>query len=140
MVRMSLLFTAFLSTGFISSVGVAADGNWPSWRGPDANGIAPTDAKPPLTWDANTHIKWNVALPGRGSATPIIWGDQVFIVTAVKTDRVAKPEEMPKVDPSFQTRTQAPNNFYRFEVISYDRNTGKEKCRKLAAEAVPHEG
>jgi len=116
------------------------DNNWPSWRGPHANGVADQSATPPTKWDEQTNIRWKIETPGKGSASPIIWGDQLFIVTAVKTNREAKSAELPKVDPRFQTKTQPPTNFYRFEVISYDRHTGKENWRKVAAEAVPHEG
>src|SRR5436853_401104 len=83
--------------------------NWPHWRGPSANGTASPKADPPTTWDQATNIKWKVPLPGKGSATPIVWDNQVFIVTAIKTDRVAKPSELPKVDPAFATKTTAPN-------------------------------
>jgi outer membrane protein assembly factor BamB len=117
-----------------------AEDNWPSWRGPSANGVAPKSADPPTKWDEKTNIKWKTALLGRGSATPIVWGDQIFIVTAVKTDREAKPGELPPQDPTFETKTSPPKNFHRFEVISFDRNTGKERWRKTAAETVPHEG
>jgi outer membrane protein assembly factor BamB len=114
--------------------------NWPSWRGPTANGIAPAGANPPIRWDAARNIRWKAELPGSGSATPIIWGDQVFIVTAVETDREAKPDELPKPEPRFETKTNPPTHFYRFEVLSFDRNTGKLRWRQTAAEAVPHEG
>ena len=66
--------------------------NWPSWRGPAANGVAPPGANPPIRWDAASNIRWKAELPGPGSATPIIWGNQVFVVTAAKTDRQAKPD------------------------------------------------
>ncbi|MBX9583965.1 MAG: PQQ-like beta-propeller repeat protein, partial [Gemmataceae bacterium] len=75
-----------------------------------------------------------------GSATPVVWGDQVFVLTAVKTDRVARPDERPKADPAFETKTDPPTHFYRFEVLSFDRATGKVRWRRVAAEAVPHEG
>src|SRR5262249_31259470 len=75
--------------------------NWHHWRGPDANGIAPK-ADPPLTWDVNTNIKWKTELPGPGSSTPVVWGDRVFVLAAVKTNRVAKAEELPKLDPQFK--------------------------------------
>jgi outer membrane protein assembly factor BamB len=114
--------------------------NWPSWRGPAANGVAPADANPPLHWDKETHIQWMAELPGQGSATPVVWGDQVFVLTAIETDHQAKPDEMPKVDPRFETKTHPPTHFYRFEVLSFDRNTGKLRWRQVAAEAVPHEG
>jgi outer membrane protein assembly factor BamB len=113
--------------------------NWPHWRGPEANGMAPR-GDPPIKWDEKKNIKWKAPLTGRGSATPIVWGDQVFIVTAIKTDRVAKAEELPKPDPKFEKKTTAPTNFYKFVVQSFDRKTGKPRWEKTAAEQVPHEG
>jgi outer membrane protein assembly factor BamB len=115
------------------------EANWPQWRGPNANGTAPK-AEPPLTWDAKTNIKWQTPLPGVGTATPIVWGDQIFVVAAIKTDRVAGPADRPMVDPKVEVKTKAPSNFYQFVVMSFDRATGKERWRKVAAEKVPHEG
>jgi len=136
MIRAMTLAAAF---GW-AAVSTAMADNWPSWRGPSSNGVAPSGANPPIKWDTNTNIKWKATLPGRGSATPIVWGDQIFVLTASKTDREAKPNERPKTDERFQTKTEAPKHFYRFEVLSFDRSTGAEKWRKTAAEAVPHEG
>jgi outer membrane protein assembly factor BamB len=112
--------------------------NWHHWRGPFAGGSSPT-ADPPVTWDANKNVKWKAALPGRGSATPIVWDDQVFVVTAVKTDRAAA-EDLPKVDPSFERKTTPPTHYHRFVVLSFDRQTGKLRWQRQAAEKVPHEG
>src|SRR5262249_6062992 len=116
------------------------DNEWPSWRGPFANGTAPVSANPPLKWNAETNITWKAELPGSGSATPIVWRDQVFVVTAVKTDREAKPDELPKADPRCEIKTKPPTHFYRFEVLCFDRNTGKLRWQRTAGEAVPHEG
>src|SRR5262249_1843899 len=113
--------------------------NWPHWRGPEANGTAPR-GDPPITWDAKTNIKWKAELPGRGSATPIVWGDQVFVVTAIKTDRTVSANDLPKVDPKFEKKTEAPPNYYQFVVLSFDRNTGKLRWKQTATEQVPHEG
>src|SRR4051812_47054882 len=99
---LALLLAVTLSSADGSEPG-AAD-NWPHWRGPLANGTAP-NAQPPLTWDEKTNIKWKAPLPGRGSATPIVWGDRVFVVSAVQTDRLAKADELPKPDPKFDTKT-----------------------------------
>ena len=55
---------------------------WPQWRGPLATGEAPL-ADPPLTWSETDHIKWKVKIPGAGDSTPIVWGDRVFILTAI---------------------------------------------------------
>lgn len=113
--------------------------NWHHWRGPEANGVAPK-ANPPTTWDAKKHIQWKSPIPGRGSATPVVWDDQVFIVAAINTDRVAAPGDLPKVDPTLERKTTAPNTYYQFVVLSFDRHTGKLRWQRQAAEKVPHEG
>src|SRR4051812_27728364 len=59
-----------------------ADGNWPQWRGPNGNGFV--EAKNlPTEWDAASgkNIIWKLDLPGKGAATPAVWGDKVFILT-----------------------------------------------------------
>jgi outer membrane protein assembly factor BamB len=123
----------------LAGTAAAGPNDWPHWRGPNANGTAPA-ADPPVTWDAKKNVKWKAEVPGRGSATPIVWGDQVFVVTAVKTDRQGKPDELPKVDPKFERKTDPPTNFYEFWVFAFDRNTGKPTWKHKAAEKVPHEG
>jgi len=113
--------------------------NWHQWRGPEANGMAP-QGDPPLKWDDKTNITWKADIPGKGASTPIVWGDQVFIMTAIDTGRAADAKDIPKVDPSFKTKTNAPTTYHQFVVLSYDRKTGQERWRKVASEAVPHEG
>ncbi len=113
--------------------------NWHQWRGPLANGVAP-QGDPPVQWDTQTNVKWKVALPGHGSATPIVWQDQIFLLTAIPTDRVADANALPKVDPRFETKTQPPKNYYQFVILSIDRNTGKIRWQQTATEQVPHEG
>jgi outer membrane protein assembly factor BamB len=89
----SAIFTAVLC---LTAVAAWADGatkeqlqNWHQWRGPDATGAAPL-GDPPTKWDEQTNIKWKVEIPGKGNATPIIWGDRIFIQTAIKTEREAE--------------------------------------------------
>jgi outer membrane protein assembly factor BamB len=113
--------------------------NWHQWRGPETNGTAPK-ADPPVEWGDKKNVKWKAELPGRGSATPIVWGDQVFVLTAVKTDRTASADELPKVDPRFEKKTEPPTNYYQFVVLSFDRKTGALRWKQTATEKVPHEG
>jgi len=60
--------------------------NWHQFRGPNFTGVAP-NGNPPTSWDAETNVKWKVAIPGRGSASPIVWGDRIYVLTAIKTDQ-----------------------------------------------------
>jgi outer membrane protein assembly factor BamB len=86
-----------LSTWLFSSVLLAADfdrekaKNWHQFRGPAATGVAP-QGNPPTEWSETQNIKWKVPIPGRGSASPIVWGDRIFILTAIKMDRTAEEE------------------------------------------------
>ena len=141
MMKLVSSFVLFLVCSTVAADDFASDklDNWHHWRGPIADGSAPK-ADPPIRWDAKTNIKWKVELPGRGSATPVVWGEKIFVLTAVKTDRVAKASEIPKPDPRFQTKTEPPANFYKFIVLCIDRGTGKLVWEKTAAERVPHEG
>ena len=79
--------------------------NWAQWRGPLANGVAP-NGNPPTEWSATKNVKWKVPIAGRGSASPIVWGDRIFILTAIKTDRTAEPKATSKTD-SFQAKFSA---------------------------------
>jgi outer membrane protein assembly factor BamB len=108
---------------------------WPHWRGPLANGIAP-HANPPIHWDATTNIRWKVEIPGEGSATPIVWQDRIFVVAAVPTEREAEEP----VEPHADAKTKPPENYYQFVVICLDRANGHEVWRQTATEAVPGEG
>ncbi len=113
--------------------------NWHQWRGPLANGTAP-HGKPPVKWDSQTNIKWKTALPGLGSATPIVWGDLVFVLTALDTGREADPADIPKADPRFEKKTKPPTTYHQFIVLALDRDTGAVRWKQVAAELVPHEG
>ncbi|MCE9534555.1 MAG: PQQ-like beta-propeller repeat protein [Planctomycetes bacterium] len=113
--------------------------NWHHWRGPLATGVAPK-GDPPTNWDDKTNIKWKAELVGKGSATPIVWGDRVFVVTAMATDRKAEPDKLPKSDPRFEKKTTAPETYHQFIVMCFDRNTGKPLWKKIATEQIPHEG
>lgn len=144
-------FSAFLLVTYIH-VAIAADGtsqdssgsttppavveNWMQWRGPYADGRAGDHAKPPLQWSSGKNIAWSVELPGEGSATPTVLGNQVYVLSAVKTNR----KSTTLIEKDERSRT-APDQFiYQFVVASYDRNSGKQLWQQIATEEAPHEG
>ncbi len=113
--------------------------NWPHWRGPNRDGSVPR-GDPPLRWDDKTNVAWKTPIPGRGSATPIVWGDKIFVLTAIDTGRKADPKDLPRPHPTLQKKTTPPQTYHRFVVLALDRRTGKVLGEKVAAERVPHEG
>ena len=71
----------WLAGGAISAQNTFA--HWAEWRGPFLNGMARGDA--PTVWNATKNIKWKADIPGRGHSTPIVWGDKIFLTTAIPT-------------------------------------------------------
>jgi outer membrane protein assembly factor BamB len=107
----------------------AAEKYWPQWRGPSATGVSKT-ADPPVEWSETKNVRWKVEIPGRGSSSPVVWGDRIFLLTAVPvgSDPVA----------SHQARGGLPRISHRFVVLAIDRATGKTIWERTAREAVPH--
>lgn len=135
-------FTALL-TWFLFSAAAFADSNadnWHQWRGPDATGVS-TTANPPIEWSEDKNVKWKVAIDGQGTSTPIIWGEKVFVLTAIKTDvkdtSIPDPEDQPKTN-FFDIKR--PNAEHEFVVVCLDRNSGSELWRSVATTKIPHEG
>jgi outer membrane protein assembly factor BamB len=106
----------------MSTTSVAVAGNWTHWRGPTGNGVA-VDATPPTRWSLDENIKWKVAIPGRGSSSPIVWQNQVFVTTAVPREG-GGANGLPTMD---------------FKLLCFDRGTGKMVWEQTAVTAAPHE-
>lgn len=105
--------------------------NWPHLRGPNANGLV-DKGNPPVEWSEDTNIRWKVKIPGTGHATPIVWGDKIFVQTAVKTDKT--------VEVAQTARKPLPTHIYQFKLLALDRKSGDVVWEKTVRETVPHEG
>ena len=113
--------------------------NWHHWRGPDANGVS-TTAKPPVQWSPTNNIQWKMPVEGNGSSTPIIWGNKLFILTAINTGEVNPTLPRPEDQPKRVFGITHPNTSYEFVVLCLDRYTGKVLWRQTATKLIPHEG
>ena len=84
-------------TGAASLLSVAQDAsssaaeNWAQWRGPLQSGVAP-HADPPTEWSETRNVKWKVKIPGEGTATPVIWENKVFVLSAIATGKRVEPK------------------------------------------------
>ncbi len=74
-------FAALTIGLFYSTVVLAADANWPGWRGPRGDGHT-AESGLPTRWDASS-VVWKTALKGSGQSSPTIWGDRIFLTTAL---------------------------------------------------------
>ena len=63
----------------------ASANDWPWWRGPNLDNVAPAGQKPPVAWSAESNVVWRVRLPGTGHSSPCIVGDRIYITSAEKT-------------------------------------------------------
>jgi outer membrane protein assembly factor BamB len=113
-----------------------ADSDWPQWRGPLATGVAP-HGDPPVEWSESRNVRWKVELPGKGHSTPIVWGERIFLTTAVAYGDALKPEliDMPGA------HDNAPvTHRHKFELLALDRRDGKILWQRTLNEEVPREG
>lgn len=148
-----------------SAASADAAKNWPQWRGPLVNGVAP-QANPPVSWSETENVRWKIKIPGTGSGTPIVWGNQVFVQTAIGTGKKIEPTEekksgaiaSPQVFGQAQNpppdggqrrrpgggggggRGEKPSEVHQFALLSIDRLTGQTQWQKTVREEVPHEG
>lgn len=56
--------------------------NWPCWRGPRGDGTS-LEPTPPTHWSGAENVVWKTAVPGEGHSSPIVWGDRLFLTTAL---------------------------------------------------------
>lgn len=126
-------------TAWSVALGQPSQQNWPHWRGPLGTGAAP-EGNPPVNWSESTNIKFKVAIPGSGSATPIIWNDRIYLHTAIRTGSApAQPAERPAGGRGGLS-TGKPIVPYQFVLLCLDRLTGKTLWQKTLREEIPHEG
>jgi outer membrane protein assembly factor BamB len=129
----------------VVSLSTAANAdNWGHWRGPSGNGVS-TTAKPPTEWSDTKNVKWKVAVQGKGSSTPVIWEDKIFVATAVPVG--AATEAAPKAEPPSGDRRRGrgrgrsqPTVKTAFKLLCLSRADGSTLWEKTAVETKPHEG
>lgn len=144
---MAWLWFASLAIGcaFTAGADVAARGDqaeetaahqWGQWRGPLANGMAP-HAKPPIEWSETKNVRWKIPLPGKGHSTPVVWGDRVFVTTAVPFGEAAPP----KYSGAPGGHDEVPiTHRHKFMVMAVDRRDGKILWERTVREEMPHQG
>lgn len=126
-VRLVFALCLFLSTGIVRAQ------NWPSFRGPNASGVA-DGTNPPTTWNAgkSQNIIWKATVPGLSHSSPIIWGNRVFLITAISSDEKATFNAKERgIDLANEGAK------YTWRIYCLDKQTGRIVWDKTAYEGVP---
>ena len=129
--KIALAASLTLFTSFHAAFQTApAERHWPQWRGPQGTGVSRT-ATPPTEWSETKNVRWKVEVPGRGSGTPVVWGDRLYVLTAVPVGVAA--------DAQHTALGGKPLVAHRYVVLAIDRKTGKTIWEQTAREEAPHE-
>ncbi|MGH9937277.1 MAG: PQQ-binding-like beta-propeller repeat protein, partial [Blastocatellia bacterium] len=111
--------------------------HWPSFRGPAALGVA--EGRAPSSWNADPaqgplrNIRWKTPIPGLAHSSPVVWGDRIFVTTAISSEGVAplKVGLYGAGDPANDNASQ------KWVVYALDKKTGKILWERVAHEGVP---
>ena len=115
----------------MTATNAPGDKFWPQWRGPLATGVAPS-ADPPIEWSETRNISWKIEIPGRGSATPVVWADRLFLLTAVPEGFSADKTHQP-------LGGVAPRVAHSYKVLAINRKDGRIAWERTAKNEAPHE-
>jgi outer membrane protein assembly factor BamB len=114
--------------------GVALAGDWPQFRGPSSSGIG-DGANPPVHWDAvkGTNIVWTAEIPGLSVSSPVVWGDRVFVATAISSD----PKQTFRTGLFGDTDPVNDSSPHQWKIFALDKKTGKILWEQTAHEGKP---
>jgi outer membrane protein assembly factor BamB len=114
----------------------AAAQDWPSFRGPGAGGVAPVSAKPPSTWDVGSsrNVAWKVTLPGLAHSSPIVWGDRIYVTTAVPSQ-----PGTPTVITGEKAGIDSAKDMiaHTWRLLAFDKTTGNVIWDKVVHQGMP---
>jgi outer membrane protein assembly factor BamB len=144
---MNLIGRIVLATGLMSSVAMlavsagASGANWPQWRGPSGQGVS-TEKNLPAEWTPTKNIKWKAPIAGRGHSSPIVWGNKVFLTTAVEGPVVPGAKAVTHLEDGkeyLHPDSVGADRKHFFKVICLDRDTGKVLWEQTAFEGTPYD-
>lgn len=132
----SLALVALFSLATISSAA-----NWPQWRGPDGSGIS-NEKNLPAEWTPTKNIKWKTPIAGRGHSSPIVWGNKIFLTTAIEGELVPGHKAVTHTAEGqvfLHPDSVGADHKHTFKVMALDRNSGKILWETTAWEGTPYD-
>jgi len=114
---------------------------WPQWRGADGQGISRENGLPDR-WSDTENVRWKTPIPGRGHSSPIVWGDRIFLTTAVEGDVVPGARAVVHLDEGKEFLHPASigaDRRHSYRVLALDAGTGRVVWEKTAWEGAPYD-
>ena len=131
---MKLSRRALLAASGAPLLRAASPVHWPQFRGADARGVSGDDARLPESWSRTENIAWRAPLTGKGWGSPVVWGDRIFLTTAVSE---APEEPLKKGLYGGGNRPEPPADPHRWLAMAFGLESGKLLWEKLAHRGVP---
>ena len=136
--RRSFLMTSLMALPAVTLASSKSEQNWPGFRGPGAQGIA--DGYPTrIAWNADTAagkpsgILWRAEIPGLGHSSPIVWGDRIYVATAVRLSGKAPL----RIGYYGDVKPAQDNDEQKWMVICFDKKTGKQRWERIVRTSKP---
>ncbi len=109
-------------------------GDWPQFHGPGGLGVG-DGTKPPIHWDATkgTNIVWTAEIQGLADSSPIVWGDRVYITTAISSDA----KQTFRTGLYGDTDSVNDSSAHKWKLLALDKKTGKILWEQTAHEGIP---
>ncbi len=129
--KMKKIGLSLLAVTFITQISAQ---NWPQWRGPDGRGIS-QETDLPLTWSPEKNVLWKASVPGTGHSSPVIWGDQIFLTSAIQGKELPEPTAAIHYVQGqvFKHPDWAGSNFeWAFKVFALEKSSGKISWERTA--------
>lgn len=133
MFRAATLLNSLLLILLSASTSTFAGENWPAFRGEDARGIGEGD-RLPIEWTTEKNVEWKTDISGRGWSSPIVWGNDVFLTTAINS----APDEPAKMGLYMGGERARPSTVHQWRVICLDLGSGAVKWDTQVHEGVPN--
>jgi outer membrane protein assembly factor BamB len=131
----------FLVGAALAAAAPSGTTEWAQFRGPDGQGVS-TEKGLPDDWSATRNVIWKTAIPGRGYSSPVVWGDRIFLTTAIELEPVPGAKGVEHIidgHPYVHPQGVGADRRHSFKVIAIDARHGRVVWERTAYEGLPYD-